>query len=271
MKVTFIGGGNMATALISGLSQSRPEPDWIRVCDPSIEARERLATEYQVECFSSAAQAIDKADTIVLAIKPQVMPAVLAQLGGLVEPGQLLISIAAGVNIDTIVGALGADQAVIRAMPNTPALIGKGISGLFAAPGCSAEQRETAERLFAAAGASVWVEDEALMNVVTAVSGSGPAYYFLLTEALREAGQSLGLPETVAARLALHTANGAGAMALQNSVDVSELRRRVTSPGGTTQAALEVFASGNFRQLVYRAVKAASDRGEELATAGDRT
>ena len=270
MKVTFIGGGNMATALISGLSQSRPGPDWIHVRDPSSEACERLETEYQVECMASAAQAIDQADTIVLAIKPQVMPAVLAELGGLVEPGQLVISIAAGVNIGTIVGALGADQAVIRVMPNTPALIGKGISGLFAAPACTAEQRETAERLFAAAGASVWVEDEALINVVTAVSGSGPAYYFLLTEALREAGRSLGLSATVAARLALHTANGAGAMAMQGGVDVAELRRRVTSPGGTTQAALEAFESGNFRQLVYRAVKAAADRAQELATAGDK-
>ena len=149
----------MATALISGLSQCRPEPDWIRVCDPSIEARERLETEYQVECIASAAHAVDKADTIVLAIKPQVMPAVLAELGGHVEPGQLLISIAAGVNIDTIVRALGADQAVIRAMPNTPALIGKGISGLFAAPACTAGQRETAERLFAAAGASIFISE----------------------------------------------------------------------------------------------------------------
>jgi len=270
MNVTFIGGGNMATALISGLSKSRPGSGWIRVCDPSIEARQRLEHDYPVACSDSATQAVVQADTIVLAVKPQVMPAVLAELAGRVEPGQLVISIAAGVNIGTILRALGPDQAVIRVMPNTPALIGVGISGLFAAPQCTAEQRATAERLFAVAGATVWVEDEALINVVTAVSGSGPAYYFLLTEALREAGRTLGLSETVAAKLALHTVSGAGAMAMQSGVDVAELRRRVTSPGGTTQAALEAFEAGNFRQLVYRAVKAASDRGAELAAAGDK-
>jgi pyrroline-5-carboxylate reductase len=142
---------------------------------------------------------------------------------------------------------------------------------MYAAPGCSPAQRSLAESVLASAGACVWIEDESLMDVVTAVSGSGPAYYFLLTEALRNAGESLGLPADVAAKLALHTASGAGAMAIGSDVDISELRRRVTSPGGTTQAALEAFARGGFNDLVAEAVRAATERGRELASQGAET
>ncbi len=269
MRISFIGGGNMATALISGITKTTPGPEWIHISEPNPDARKRLESEFPVQCFNTAAEATMQSDTIVLAVKPQVMPVVLAELSGLIEPGQLVISIAAGVTIDSIRGTLGADIPVIRTMPNTPALIGKGISGLFAGPGCSAAHRETAEQVLSATGASVWVEKEGLMNVITAVSGSGPAYYFLLTEALSEAGQALGLPQTEAAWLAVHTAYGAGAMAMQSNVDVSELRKRVTSPGGTTRAALDSFESDDFKQVVFRAVRAATKRGEELAANGE--
>jgi len=268
MRISFIGGGNMATALISGIAKSVPGPEWIHVSEPNPNARDQLESKYPVRCFESAAGAIAQAETVVLAVKPQVMPVVLAELAGLVKPQQLVISIVAGVTIDTIRMALGEEIPVIRTMPNTPALIGKGISGLFAGPGCSAAQKETAERVVCATGAAVWVEEEALINVVTAVSGSGPAYYFLLTEALSEAGQALGLTPETADRLAVHTAYGAGAMAMQSDVEVAELRRRVTSPGGTTQAALDAFEADDFKQVVFRAVEAAKLRGEELAASG---
>ncbi|MFT5140699.1 MAG: pyrroline-5-carboxylate reductase [Lysobacterales bacterium] len=271
MKISFIGGGNMATALISGIAKSNAAPEWIHISEPNPEARQRLETEFPVKCFADTANATSGADIIVLAVKPQVMHLVLAELAGLINSSQLVISIAAGVTIETIRNSLGSDVAVVRTMPNTPALIGEGISGLFAGPGCSAAQCDSAEKIVSATGASVWVDNEALINVVTAVSGSGPAYFFLLTEALREAGQALGLPEAAASKLAIHTAYGAGAMARRSDVDVAELRRRVTSPGGTTQAALDSFESDQFRQVVMRAVNAARIRGEELSAANDNT
>ena len=255
----------MATALISGISESSPRPEWIHISEPNADARQRLEAEFPVHCFETAAQATQDAQTIVLAVKPQIMPLVLRELAGLVKPSQLVITIAAGITISTIQDALGSDIPVIRTMPNTPALIGKGISGLFASPACSKANLQTAEQIVAAAGASVWVEEEGLINVVTAVSGSGPAYYFLMTEALREAGEKLGLTRDAATKLALHTAYGSGEMAMQSEHDVAELRKRVTSPGGTTQAALDAFAADGFRQVVLRAVTAAVKRGEELA------
>jgi len=268
MRTAFIGGGNMATALISGMLQTRPQPEWIHVSEPRKEARIRIETRFPVHCFSSAKPAIEQANAIILATEPQVMPAVLAELAGIVQEDQLVISIAAGVTIDTITRALGEQQPVVRTMPNSPALIGKGVSGLFAGPGCTQQHCEIAEHVVSATGASVWVEEEALLNVVTAVSGSGPAYYFLLTEVLRDAGISLGLSEEAAASLALHTAWGAGAMAMHLDEDVASLRKRVTSPGGTTQAAMEAFEQGDFRRLVFNAIDAAAKRSEELAAAG---
>jgi len=265
MNIAFIGGGNMAAALIAGLYRSDTPPSRTRVSDPSAEARTRLEAEFPVECFEDAASAIDGAEVIVLATKPQVMPSVLDSLAPLVQLNHTIVSIAAGITVAVIQRALGADIPVVRTMPNTPALIGKGISGLYAGPACKEKDRENAQRIMAAAGEVVWLEDESLMDVVTAVSGSGPAYYFLLTEALQEAGHTLGLPAETAARLAVHTARGAGEMAARSELDVAELRRRVTSPGGTTQAALEALTSGGFGALVGEAVKAATDRGRELS------
>ena len=265
MNITFIGGGNMATALIAGLQSGRGGPLEIRVADPDEDARKRLMREYGIETFSEGARAIEDADVIVLAVKPQVMPGVLETLAPAIEAGQLVLSIAAGTTVSGIQGALGDDRPVVRAMPNTPALIGHGICGLYASANCRDHHREQAERIMKAAGEVVWVEEEALMDVVTAISGSGPAYYFLLTEALAAAGAALGLDESDARRLAVHTAEGAGAMMLAADDAPAELRARVTSPGGTTQAALEHFEASGFGEIVRGAVDAATRRGRELA------
>lgn len=267
MRICFIGGGNMATALISGISKAAEPPEWIHVSEPNPQAREQLEANYPVQCFESAIEACAEADTIILAIKPQVMPLVLSELEGEVSPDQLIISIAAGVTIATIQAALG-DVSIIRVMPNTPALIGLGISGMYATPSCSSRDREVAKQLLSATGESIWVEEEELIDVVTAVSGSGPAYYFLLTEALREAGEALGLAPDAASSLAIHTAHGAGAMAMRSDVDIAELRKRVTSPGGTTQAALASFESDKLKEIVLRAVNAATRRADELSRGG---
>lgn len=265
MIITFIGGGNMATALISGLRKNASHDLKIRVSDPSEEARNHLQAAYEVKPFTDSVAAIAGADIIVLAIKPQVMTRVLDQLAGNTEPRQLILSIAAGTTIATIAKALGNDQVVIRSMPNTPALIGHGIAGICPGENCKPHHIEQAEQILSASGEVVLIEDESLMDVVTAISGSGPAYYFLLTEALADAGRTLGLPGEVADKLAAYTAFGASAMMIQCDAGVAELRRQVTSPGGTTQAALEALESGVFSQVVHSAVEAASSKSRELA------
>ena len=265
MKLAFVGGGNVATALISGISQSPLPPEFIHVSDPDESARRRLEERFPVTGFDSTTAAIDSAHAIVLAVKPQVMPVVLEEIRGNLEPDQLIISVAAGITLGLMSDALGAGQPIVRCMPNTPALIGRGITGLCAGPACSDHHRQFAQRVLDAAGATVWVEDEALMDVVTAVSGSGPAYFFYMVESLTAAGQALGLPAGVAADLALHTARGAGEMALQSQLDIGSLRRAVTTPGGTTEAALNEFIASGFREMVQRAVHAATDRGKALS------
>lgn len=268
MRMTFIGGGNMATALISGLARAGDISSTVRVADPSGQARERLSATFGIECFADPATAVAGADVVVLAVKPQVMPTVLASLAGRIDAGALVISVAAGTLISSITEALGI-RTVIRAMPNTPALLGAGVTGFHASAACSDAQRATAIQLLSTAGATVEVDHESLIDVVTAVSGSGPAYFFLLTEALRAAGESLGLDPEAADTLATHTAHGAGVMVLEGGADVAELRRRVTSPGGTTQAALDALRAGGFSERVEAAVEAATRRGRELSGAGD--
>lgn len=271
MRTAFIGGGNMATALISGLDKKRTAAQSVRVSDPSLEVQQRMADEFGIICSANAAEAVQEADAVLLAVKPQIMPVVLPELANALQAGQLVISVAAGVTVSTLHAALGQDTPVVRTMPNTPALLGQGITGLYAGPGCTEEQTALAESIMQAVGATVWVHEEALMDVVTAVSGSGPAYYYLLTEALRDAGAGLGLPPDVAAELALHTAHGAGLMAAHSGVDVAELRHRVTSPGGTTQAALDALRDGGFLALIDNAVQAATQRGRELAGPQDES
>lgn len=264
MNITFIGGGNMATALVAGLLQARPGQIRVRVADPSEEARRQLARDFNVETFEHTGPALSGADVVVVAVKPQIMDAVLDDLAANIEEGQLVLSIAAGTTVASIESTLG-ECPVVRAMPNTPALIGKGICGLFANSHCRPHHREQAERVMRAAGDAIWIDTESLMDVVTAVSGSGPAYFFLLTQALAEAGANLGLSPEDARRLAVRTAEGAGAMLAAGEESPAELRRRVTSPGGTTQAGVTELQSGGFVELVRAAVEAATRRGRELA------
>lgn len=265
MLITLIGGGNMATALISGLANPPRTDLKIRVCDPSDAARSHLSRTFGVETFTESPKAIDRADVIVLAVKPQTMPEVLRTLTGHVTQDQLVLSIAAGVTIPSITGQLGENVAVIRSMPNTPALIGHGISGVVAGRNCNALQKQQAEEILSAAGQVVWLEEEGLMDAVTAISGTGPAYFFLLAEVLAASAEAFGLPPETADRLTSITCFGAGAMLASSPGEAAELRQRVTSPGGTTEAAMAVMDEGRFRDLVYRAAKAARDRSRELA------
>jgi pyrroline-5-carboxylate reductase len=265
MLITFVGGGNMAAALISGLANPPRSDLTLRVVDPSAEARERLQAAFELKAFTDPVAAVDGADVVLLAVKPQTMPDVLQALRGHVRPPQLVLSIAAGITIGTLQRALGGDLAVVRCMPNTPALIGHGITGMTASGNCSDPQREQAERIMASASEVVWLEDERLMDAVTAVSGTGPAYFFLLTEALANAARDLGLAPDTADRLAAITCFGAGAMMATSPDEARELRRRVTSPGGTTEAAMAILEGGGFRDLMARAVAAAEARSRELS------
>jgi pyrroline-5-carboxylate reductase len=265
--IAFIGGGNMARSLIGGLLRTGTPAAAITVADPNPLAREALATAFGVQVVADNAAAARSAGLWVLAVKPQVMDQVLSELAPLAAAGPLVVSIAAGVPIARMQAALGPAARIVRTMPNTPALLGAGVTGLCAAEHVDGAARERAEALMAAVGATAWITDEALMDVVTAVSGSGPAYYFLLTESLIAAGIEHGLAPEVARTLALHTALGAARMAIESGADVATLRQRVTSPGGTTEAALASFDADGFRAMVARAVAAATRRGRELAGA----
>ena len=265
MRIGFIGGGNMATALISRLFASRHSVDRVQVADPGAAAREYLQKRWPVTCYASGTEAIKGMDAIVLAVKPQVLPQVLEEIKELVTDRQLIISIVAGITTSQIAAHLDANPPIVRTMPNTPALIGLGITGMYARVNCTLAQRELAQNLMESAGEVVWLDKESLLDVVTAVSGSGPAYFYYLVECLRNAGTSLGLPAEVAAKLALHTAHGASVMALQSELDVVELRQRVTTKGGTTEAAMATLDAGHFEQLIDSAITAATLRGRELA------
>lgn len=257
----------MATALIGSLFASRHNVDRIQVADPGPGVRKRLQKRWPVQCFKHASDAIKDMDAIVLAVKPQVLPIVLDEIGDLVSDEQLVISIVAGIHTSQIAAKLKSGSPIVRTMPNTPALIGLGITGMYAPINCNLAQRQLTQNLMESAGKVVWLERENLLDVVTAVSGSGPAYFYYLIESLRKAGTRLGLPEDVAAELALYTAYGASTMAVQSDVDITELRRRVTTPGGTTEAAIDTLEAGHFAELVDSAIAAATRRGQELSEA----
>lgn len=261
--IAFIGAGNMARALIGGLASSGSDQRIIAT-DPDASSRQAIASELGIEAFADNRAAVAEAETVVLAVKPQVIDKVLGELAGAIDPGALVISVAAGIPVSRIRNALGADQPVARAMPNTPALYGVGATGLFVAEGASADHRNQARRLFEAVGIVAEIGDERLMDVVTAVSGSGPAYFFALAEALTRAGTQAGLEPDTARALAEQTAAGAGRMLAESQADAATLRQRVTSPGGTTAAALECLTRGDLDALVRSAVEAAVQRGREL-------
>ena len=263
-RITFIGAGNMATSLIGGLLAQGIPASHIRASDPGAEQRAKVAAEFGIELFESNAEAIAGADVVVLATKPQVLKGVSQALAPSLQPGQLIVSIAAGITCASLASWLG-DVAIVRCMPNTPALLRQGVSGLYATGEVTEQQRDQAQELLSAVGIAVWLEQEQQLDAVTAVSGSGPAYFFLLIEAMTAAGVKLGLPHDVAEQLAEQTALGAAKMAVGSEVDAAELRRRVTSPGGTTQAAIESFQAGGFEALVETALGAAAHRSAEMA------
>lgn len=265
--ITFIGGGNMASSLISGLCHAGHDPACIHAVDPARAQRDRLAADYSICTHADAADgaALD-ADVLVLAVKPQMMADVtrgLAPLLGARRP--LVMSIAAGVPLAALRSWLGDACPFVRCMPNTPALIGAGATGLFADDSVSAAQRQIAESILATAGSTIWVDSEQLIDAVTGTSGSGPAYYFAFMEAMQAGAEALGLDAEAARALVLQTAYGAARMALESGDDPATLRRKVTSPGGTTEQALATFADGDLQGLVARAMRAATDRAEALA------
>ena len=264
--LTFIGGGNMAGSLVGGLIADGWDPARIRVADPDAGQRERMVASHQVATTPDNQAAMSDADVVVLAVKPQVLATVARDLAaGIAQQQPLVISIAAGIREATLRGWLGSGTAIVRAMPNTPALVRSGATGLYANPAVSEAQRSLAESILRAVGLVIWVEDEALMDAVTALSGSGPAYFFLFMEALQAAGEEQGLPAETARLLVLQTAFGAARMALESSEDAGTLRRHVTSPGGTTERAIGILQEGGLAELLSRAVLGAVERSNELA------
>jgi pyrroline-5-carboxylate reductase len=262
MNICFIGGGNMATALIGGLLGKGFSAAQISVVEINAENRARLQRDFSVRVFENLAEGVANSDVIVFAVKPQQLRVLAQQLSHLLK-GQLLISIAAGI-LATDLARWSNCRAVIRAMPNTPALIRCGITGLYALPAVSAAQRETAQGILAAVGETLWLHDEALLDGVTAISGSGPAYFFYFIEALEQAGMELGLPEQTARKLAVETALGSAKLAHESTEDPAALRARVTSKNGTTESALLSMQSNHVRQHIITAAKAAAARSREI-------
>lgn len=261
-NITFIGGGNMAQALIGGLIARGMPTTRITVADPFENVRQ-LLQEKDVHVTDDNIAAIEKADIVVLAVKPQVLANVLKQLRGLLD-GKLVISIVAGAEIATMATLSGTDR-IVRVMPNTPALVQTGAHGLYATDVVDAKDRELASQVLAATGLTIWVNSETQIDAVTAVSGSGPAYFFYMMESMIRAGKNLGLDEKVATALTLQTALGAAQMAITSANSPAELRKNVTSPNGTTQAALEVFDRAQISQNIQTALAAAQKRSQELA------
>ena len=271
LSIGFIGAGNMATSLIRGLLNQGVPGGSLFAADIDSDKLTALASECGINA-ASPEELVNKADVIVLAVKPQVMRAVCSSLARPLaarEVQPLFVSIAAGVSLASLKQWLGGEPAVVRCMPNTPALVGKGATGLFANGAVSDARRSAATLLLDAVGVSVWVESEADLDIVTAVSGSGPAYYFLFMEAMQEAAIEMGMAEDLARLLVLQTAAGAAELAGQSEDSVAELRRKVTSPGGTTEQAILQFESGGLRELVTKALTAARDKSIDLSRAAD--
>lgn len=269
-SVALIGAGNMARSIIQGLSAEHAPALLLSVSARRAEQRAKLAADFNIGVFADNAECATGVDAVVLCVKPQAIPAVCREIAPALTSNMLLISIAAGVPmaaIDRWLSDAGAIlRPIVRCMPNTPAAIGWGMTGLVANSHTSLGQRRMAERIMAAVGATQWLDDESLLDAVTAVSGSGPAYVYLLMEAMIEAGKKLGLAPDVASALTLQTVMGAVQMARSTKLPLAELRRQVTSPGGTTQAAVEVLQTGRFEELFERALFAAARRSAQLAT-----
>jgi len=264
--IAFIGGGNMATSLIGGLIAGHVEPGLIKVSEPSTEQQQRLQSEFGVAVGSDNNAMVNDSDVVVLAVKPQVMRAVATEIAPAVQARKpLVISIAAGIRLNSLESWLGGGVPIVRTMPNTPALVQTGATAMIANSEVSADQRNLAETILRSVGLTIWLAREDLMDVVTAVSGSGPAYFFLLIELLQQAGKQLGLDDDTARILSLQTAFGSAKMALESSQEPAALRRHVTSPGGTTERAINTLLDGKIDDLIMAAVANAAQRSRELA------
>ena len=264
-NITFIGGGNMARSLISGITTNKLFSSNITVSEPVATLRSQLETDFSIRVINNNTEAIANADCLILAVKPQIMKEVLTSLAKslhCIRP--LIISIAAGITEPLINVWSGQGQAIVRCMPNMPALIQEGATALYANSQVNIEQKQLAEQILSAVGITLWVEQESQLNAVTAVSGSGPAYFFAFMEAIQAAGEKLGLNPEQAKQLTIQTALGAARMATESKDKPSVLREKVTSKGGTTFAALQSFAANDFNGIVHTALNAAHTRSIEL-------
>jgi pyrroline-5-carboxylate reductase len=266
INITFIGGGNMARSLIGGLLDDGLPAERVWAADPNEPVLRNLQEQFAVHITHDNNEAARHAQVVILAIKPQLIKAVAQQLAPVIQSSQpLVISIAAGIREGDLRLWLGDDTAIVRTMPNTPAVVRSGATALFANRAVNKEQKNLAESILRAVGMTLWVDDEGLMDAVTALSGSGPAYFFLIMEALESAGQHLGLPRDTARLLTLQTAFGAAKMALESTEGLAELRQRVTSPGGTTERAVQVLQKHHLEEVFDEALRAAHQRSVELA------
>ncbi|MCG3873132.1 pyrroline-5-carboxylate reductase [Psychrobacter sp. Ps7] len=265
-KISFIGGGNMAQALISGLVSCGVKPSLITVADPSSEAREQLVAKglNTVDPTADAKAAVIDADIVVLAVKPQVMKAVVSSFADVLDK-QLVISVAAGLSTELLSDMLHGYDNIVRAMPNTPAMIQMGATGLYGTDNISAEQKQLATAVMEASGLVMWVDNEEHMHAVTAVSGSAPAYMFYFIESMIDGAVALGLDKEQASALAMQTMLGAAKMAMNSEDAPAELRRKVTSPNGTTQAAVESMQANDIGGQIVEAMQACYDRSQALS------
>jgi len=265
-KIAFIGAGNMASSLIGGLISKGFPAQHICASDPYEATLKNIAAQYSIRTTQNNNEAIAGADVIVLAVKPQVMKAVTENIASVVQKQKpLVVSIAAGISLESLQHWLGEKTAIVRCMPNTPALVQLGATGMFANPNVSETQKQLAKDILDAVGISLWLKNEKELDAVTALSGSGPAYYFLLMEAMIKAGIAQGLDAETAKKLTLQTALGAATMATQSSDEPAELRRKVTSPNGTTEQAILSFQKNNFETIVKEALNAAKNRSVSLS------
>lgn len=265
-KIGFIGAGNMASAIIGGLIASGCKPDDIWVSDIDDSKLQDLEQLYGLHTVGENNQLVEKVDTVVLSVKPQMMKQVLQPLAEQFQSRKpLVLSVAAGLACADMERWMGGNVALVRTMPNTPALVRSGATALFANEKVTDQRREVAESIMRATGLALWVKEESQMDAVTAVSGSGPAYFFLLIESMQKAGEELGLEAETARLLATQTAFGAAKLALEAEESAAELRIKVTSPGGTTEQAVNVFLQRGIQEIVAEAMAAAKNRGTELA------
>jgi len=262
-KIGFIGAGNMARSLIGGLISSGVKSDHLFAADPNEDVRDALTKDFSIQTFAENQKLIDECDVIVFAVKPQALKMVATSITA--KESTLYLTIAAGIPSESLDNWLNSNKAIVRAMPNTPALVLSGASGLYANANVSDEQKEIAESILRAVGVTVWVESEKQLDAVTALSGSGPAYFFMVMEAMEKAGKELGLPADTARLLAIQTGFGATKLALEMDDSPAVLREKVTSPGGTTEQAIKTFEENGLIDIFNKAMKAARDRAEELA------